>query len=166
MQPNDMKEAIECVIQDIWQAMFELPVRSGCMLMSQASTDPEFLGMVPVSGAWNGVISIRLGHGLARATTMAMLQVPSKEIELADLEAMIGELANVVAGNVKALFPGTTQLGLPIVLEGTDFRLGLPGGHEAAACAFECLSWPFSVRLLQGGTTLAPAHEANQVNEC
>ena len=61
---------------------------------------------------------------------------------------MIGELANMAGGNVKALLEGDSTLSLPTVVRGVDFNVVVPGTHLSRSVAYECEGSVFEVRVL------------------
>jgi chemotaxis protein CheX len=90
---------------------------------------------VTVSGAWHGVVSLQVPDDLARAIAAAMLGgLP--EVDDADVSDAIGEMVNMVGGNVKSLMPGPSALSLPVVALG---RLAFPS--DAIEVVRADLSW-------------------------
>lgn len=76
-------------------------------------------GAVSVSGGWQGTITAELGAPAAVELAMRMLDLPPEEgVTDADIADAIGELVNVVGGNVKSLMPGPSQLSLPMSAAG------------------------------------------------
>jgi len=73
---------------------------------------------VRVSGPWNGTVVLTVGRGTATELTRALLKQHAPEVlEPEDVEDALGELANVVGGNVKGVLPAPSLLGLPQVGE-------------------------------------------------
>ncbi|WP_409330294.1 chemotaxis protein CheX [Trujillonella humicola] len=69
---------------------------------------------VTVTGPWNGVVVVTCGTGTAGELTRALLREHAPaQLEAEDVEDALGEIANVVGGNVKAVLPGPSVLGLP-----------------------------------------------------
>jgi chemotaxis protein CheX len=69
---------------------------------------------VTISGPWNGTVVITCGRDTAEELTRTLLRghAPA-ELEAEDVEDALGEIANVVGGNIKAVLPGPSALGLP-----------------------------------------------------
>jgi hypothetical protein len=69
---------------------------------------------VHVSGPWNGTVVISVGPETATELTRCLLKEHAPDVlELEDVEDALGELANVVGGNVKGILPAPSLLGLP-----------------------------------------------------
>ncbi|GAB4010144.1 chemotaxis protein CheX [Nocardioides ultimimeridianus] len=74
---------------------------------------------VSVSGEWQGTITVELSADIAARLTAQMLALPPGEDAAdADLADAVGELVNMVGGNVKSLMPGPSVLSLPMVAAG------------------------------------------------
>lgn len=77
---------------------------------------------VTVSGGWTGLVTVEMAEDVARGLTRGMLGLPSEtpaaEIGDGDVADAVGELANMVGGNVKSLMPGPSDLSLPSVAAG------------------------------------------------
>ncbi|NYI99835.1 chemotaxis protein CheX [Nocardioides thalensis] len=89
---------------------------------------------VSVSGGWHGMVTVELTEYAARTLTRAMLALPDEtpddELGDADVADAVGELVNMVGGNVKSLMPGPSTLSLPAVAAG---RAAFPSEvHEVA----------------------------------
>ena len=69
---------------------------------------------VTIAGPWNGTVVVTCGRDTADELTRALLREHAPDVlEAEDVEDALGEIANVVGGNVKAVLPGPSALGLP-----------------------------------------------------
>jgi chemotaxis protein CheX len=69
---------------------------------------------VEIVGPWTGSVVLTCGRATALALTRALLREHAPEVlEEEDVDDALGELANVVGGNIKAVLPGPSVLGLP-----------------------------------------------------
>jgi hypothetical protein len=66
---------------------------------------------VDIVGPWNGAVVLTTGRDTAEELTRCLL----RELDAEDVADALGEIANVVGGNVKAVLPGPSVLGLPEV---------------------------------------------------
>jgi chemotaxis protein CheX len=89
---------------------------------------------VTISGGWEGLVSVELSSYVARILTCAMLALPEdtpgSELADADVADAVGELVNMVGGNIKSLMPGPSALSLPYVAAGR--AAFAPGTDEVA----------------------------------
>ncbi|MBS2940172.1 chemotaxis protein CheX [Nocardioides sp. J2M5] len=70
---------------------------------------------VAVHGQWTGWITLEVSRAAARDLTRRMLSDP--EVSEEDVRDAVGELVNVLGGNVKSLLVDGSTLGLPEVLD-------------------------------------------------
>lgn len=76
----------------------------------------DVVAWVDVHGPWTGRASLETSSGTACDLTRALLRIPAgTPVTDDDLVDALGEVANVVGGNVKALLPDHGTLGLPQV---------------------------------------------------
>ena len=78
-----------------------------------------------------------------------MFGIPEQSATAEQTQDALGELTNMVGGNIKALLPVPSRLSLPAVAEGADYLALLPGGRVVSEVNFECLGEPFFVILLK-----------------
>jgi hypothetical protein len=75
---------------------------------------------VTVSGAWSGQVTVEISAAAAVAVTSVMLA--TEDVGAEDVTDAVGELVNMVGGNVKAALPGPSGLSLPDVGEAPAVR--------------------------------------------
>jgi hypothetical protein len=63
---------------------------------------------------WAGVFLLECTRPLATSLTSLMLSADLDELSEADVNDVIGEVLNTIAGNLKCLLPGETELSIPI----------------------------------------------------
>ena len=71
------------------------------------------LGIVGLSGAWNGRVEIRMDEGLTNLATAAMLMQPVDAVVEADALDATREIANIIAGVIKSSLPRPCAMTLP-----------------------------------------------------
>ena len=75
--------------------------------------------------------------------------VPTPAVVDSDVRDSIGELANMIAGNLKAILPSEAMLSMPSVVEGKDFALSVIGGNTSSRLTFASPHGPIAVTLVQ-----------------
>ncbi len=119
-------------------------------LAGETGPDP-LSSWVAIVGPWTGTVVLSCGRDTAEELTRALLREHAPaELEAEDVTDALGELANVVGGNVKAVLPGPSVLGLPEVGTAPD------AGSPADTCRVDA-QWrgrPLSISV-QGGTSAA-----------
>ena len=115
---------IKDIARSIWATLFELPLEDG----DAARLGPEstVTSCVQIDGAWQGAVVLQCPLTLARTLTAAMFQADTAP-ELDEVHDALGELANMLGGNVKALLPGPSRISLPAVAVGSDYQMSVVG---------------------------------------
>ncbi|MGI5169986.1 chemotaxis protein CheX [Spirillospora sp. CA-253888] len=73
---------------------------------------------VSVTGAWDGHVVFTCSRAASLRAASALLGVPADEVTDDDVADAVGELVNVIGGNVKSLLPDGCLLSLPHVVTG------------------------------------------------
>jgi CheY-specific phosphatase CheX len=120
---------IHKVTQQVWSTVLGMriePVPKG-----GAMTERFVSGKVRISGAWEGAVTVFCSAKLARAAASAMFALGPAEASSEEVSDAVGELANMVGGNIKTLIKGDCRLSLPAVVQGVDY-LALAGAAPEA----------------------------------
>jgi chemotaxis protein CheX len=89
---------------------------------------------VDIVGPWNGAVVITTGRDTASELARCLFREHAPEVlEDEDVDDALGEIANVVGGNVKAVLPGPSVLGLP------EIGTAPTAGDPADTCRVEAL---------------------------
>jgi chemotaxis protein CheX len=105
---------VQGIAEEAWLALvgeeeYLLPLPGGL-------PDDAVSSWVEIVGPWTGAVVISTARSTAEQLARCLLrQHAPPVIEDEDIEDALGELANVVGGNVKAVLPGPSVLGLPEV---------------------------------------------------
>ena len=105
---------IQSIAEEAWLALvgedeYLLPLPGG-------HPDDAISSWVEVVGPWTGSVVITTARSTAEELARCLLKEHAPPvIEDEDVEDALGELANVIGGNVKAVLPGPSVLGLPEV---------------------------------------------------
>jgi chemotaxis protein CheX len=104
---------VASIAEEVWTALYD----EECFLAPPQPLPADALSAwVRVTGPWCGAVVVSCAASTAEALTVRMHRArPLPEVEAEDVEDALGELANVLGGNVKALLPGPSVLGLPQV---------------------------------------------------
>lgn len=142
-----MEQDIIKIIDCIWVSMLQLPVEKSEGL--PCSSEDKISACIQITGDWLGTVALECGVSFASQAAGAMLGLDPQAAVTADLRDTMGELANMIGGNIKALLPGDNHLSLPIVVEGHDHVLNVPGSKLLYRVPLRSASHEFSVSLLQ-----------------
>ncbi len=113
----------------------------------------EVLATTDITGEWNGTVCVACSRAAARRVTSVMFEIPASDLSETDIADAVGELVNVVGGNIKSLLPGPTVLSLPTVVDSSE--LSLPDHLELATEVR--FSWMAEPVLVSVWTALSPS---------
>jgi chemotaxis protein CheX len=137
--------------ETVWGTVLAMPV----VRSPRASDRPEggvVASRIQISGRWEGVIVLYLSRALAQRIAGVMFDVEPGVLDPVEIQDAVGEIANVIGGNLKALLPGPCVLSLPLVEAGEDSALDVSGGGQVAELGYLCEGEPFYVWVLERAT--------------
>jgi chemotaxis protein CheX len=106
-------------------------------------------GSIQISGEWNGAIMLSMPSSLVNTLTETLFSLATGKATSEDRKDAIGELINMVGGNIKALLPEPSVLSTPIVaLEGNS-PPHFPATKMKTHCQFECQGKRFGLSLFE-----------------
>ena len=88
-----------------------------------------------------------------------MFEMEPGELGEDEITDAIGELTNMIGGNLKACMPQPTSIGLPSIVEGKNYSLRMPGSREVTRVGFEFQGASVIVALLE-------VEESNKTSAC
>ena len=117
---NDLidEATVQGIAEEAWLALvgydeFLVPLPGGL-------PDDAISSWVEIVGPWTGAVVLTTGRSTAEELSRCLVAEHAPPVlEDEDIEDALGELANVVGGNVKAVLPGPSVLGLPETGHGT-----------------------------------------------
>ena len=109
---------VQMVVEEVWSSF--LGVDEPLVVGAPGTLETSWSAAVTVTGEWSGMISIELPTAVAEEVCRRMLGVEETHDE--DVADAVGELVNMIGGNVKSLMPGPSVLSLPVVAAGRVAR--------------------------------------------
>ena len=122
-----IRRAISTTLVETFDAMASMKLDAVSGERPSALDKGRMVGAIHFGGEVVGVMSFHLSEELARMVTAAMLGIAMDEIEgFEAVKDVIGELANITAGNLKTEFLDaglTCIISTPSITSGSDFRI-------------------------------------------
>lgn len=122
---------VQAVLEQVWESLLGeplLPWTDDVVVASVVRAE------VTLAGDWAGRVRLACDAVTAASLARTMLGVRDGDpVPDADVHDALGELANVVGGNVKGTLPGSTSLGLPRVETSTVTTDPADPADDAAA---------------------------------
>jgi chemotaxis protein CheX len=109
---NDLAEMVE----QVWMSYLD-PEGINPLIPTYDENQPsEVHSSVSITGSWTGHVVYASSMTAAQRAAAAFLAMEAAEVSSEDLSDVLGELANIVGGNVKAMLPPGCFLSLPQVM--------------------------------------------------
>jgi chemotaxis protein CheX len=130
VSPDDV-----CIIaQDVWASFLAVHIIQIPIDQTLAGR-PSMVGAVRVTDAWFGAVVLEMTPGLSRQVAATMFGSTPDVITDAEVVDALGELTNMIGGNIKSLLPAPSQLSLPMVSESV-WPTTVPGSVCVCQIAF------------------------------
>jgi CheY-specific phosphatase CheX len=134
------------VVKSVFETMTSLEVmESGTSWYAGAA---RLTAAVHLTGDWNGAVLLDCNPRQACQFAGRILSMDPPDIVDDDVRDVLGELANMVGGNMKCCMPTGVQLSMPTVMEGRDYDMRICGSQILERVAFQCAEGHFWVTVL------------------
>jgi chemotaxis protein CheX len=128
--------------------MMEISVNGDSMIKSEPLIE-SISGVIGLAGTHKGVLAIHIPNKVAMAITSSFLGMDVDEIN-EDVEDAVGELANMLGGNVKSILSENGRdinLSLPSTITGKQYDFQPTKEAERIIIPFRCDAGEFTVDL-------------------
>ncbi len=138
------------ITENVWSTMLGMPLEARWGSVPPGPPQLHVASWVHISGVWSGAITIACSSLAARRAAGAMFGMSPEEASVEEVKDAMGEVANIIGGNLKGLLHGPATLSLPSVIEIIDIA-ALPQevGTEPVA-RFESEGEPLVVKIITG----------------
>lgn len=131
--PSAWATEIEKIVVTVFQTMV---IMDAIPIEAVWAPEPDRLtATIHLAGpVWAGTVLLEVGRSLGHHLTSRFLGIPSPDDR--DVRAVLGELANIIGGNLKcALSPGAL-LSMPTVVDGNSYTVHLCNAKTTEHFAF------------------------------
>jgi len=146
--------AMECeaeisqFVTDTWSLLLGMEASPTDKPFVPNGKDNTLAGCVQITGEWQGTITLYAPKEIGKMVASAIYGLDEVEVSDQQIQDVIGEITNTLAGNIKSLFPPPCSLSLPSVTV-TDYNLHQTGSQTLTAVNFDCEGLAFLVVMLQ-----------------
>jgi chemotaxis protein CheX len=107
---------LEGVTRDVWTSFLDAD-DDGLVSGGDGVADDRVTACVHLSGAFTGSVVVQCSDSAARDAAAVLFAVAPDDVTDHEVVDAIGEIANMVGGNVKSMLPGPSNLSLPAVAQ-------------------------------------------------
>ena len=142
---SDLAELVE----QVWVSYLDPEGVSPLVPTCDANQPSEVHSSVSITGSWTGHVVYASSAAAARRAAAAFLAVEPDEVSQEDLSDVLGELANIVGGNVKAMLPPGATLSLPQVILAPESTTRYPNAERISGLYGRWEGEPISISMWQ-----------------
>jgi chemotaxis protein CheX len=140
---------VAVLVDEIWLTTLGLATHRLDPRQAALPAEAETLdGIINITGGWQATVALQVPKALAARIASVMFRLDGEKPTTEDMQDAIGELTNMLGGNIKALLAGDCHLSLPAVVEGRGYTVRVPTSHVVDRFAFECEGMPAVVNLM------------------
>jgi chemotaxis protein CheX len=146
----DLREQIIAATVEIFTSMVMMEIAvSSTENVEYGKLENTITGVIGLAGTHKGVLAVHLPYAVAFAITGNFLGIELDEMN-EDVEDAIGEIANMLGGNVKSILTEKGRdinLSLPSTISGKEYGFHTIKGAERIVIPFNCENGTFYVEL-------------------
>jgi chemotaxis protein CheX len=118
-------------------------------LRSEEEHSWDITGLIGLAGEAQGIVALRLTHGLAVGLLASTGVTASGEKEERELEGgLVGEMINIIAGHATSSMASLNmEIAPPVVVRGPNHRIGWPSIGPVIALDFKLPGGSFEIDL-------------------
>jgi len=135
------------IVVSVFETMLNLKVVPADI--SWAAKPDTITSAIYFAGTWKGAVLLECSHTQAFEFTHRLMAIDPPACINDDVRDTMGELANMLAGNLKSVLPHGIGLSMPSVVEGTDYSLRICGGNLVDRMPFTSATGAIWVTLIE-----------------
>ncbi len=134
------------IVEHVFQTMLAMEVKATDVPVPKGDL---ITAVISLSGAWKGAVLVECGLPEAFLFTSRMTGIDLPSALNDDVRDALGELANMVGGNLKSVLPGGVGLSLPTVVWGNDYKMQICRAGRVSRWTFGGDGAVFAVELVE-----------------
>ena len=147
MRPLILPSEVAQIVESVFATMLGLEV-SQCGPPWFPGGD-RLTSVLHLAGDWNGAVLLECDRSQACRFAGRFLSIDAPESVDDVVRDVLGELANIIGGNLKCVLTrGVIRLSMPSVVDGDNYSLRVCGAEVRELIAFHCAEGPFWVTVL------------------
>jgi chemotaxis protein CheX len=138
------------IVVSVFQTMLQLEVAPADTALAPGPN--TITAAIYFAGSWKGAVLLECSSSQAFEFTHRLMSIDRPESINDDVRDAMGELANMLAGNLKSVLPHGIGLSMPSVVVGTDYSLRICGGNLVDRMPFAStlgVTWVTLIELIE-----------------
>ena len=147
MQAEIELNMLDRIVTSVFITMLDLAVTISDIAYQPAAS--HLTSFVQMTGDWNGAVLLECSPRQACLFAGRILSMDTPYAVNDDVRDVLGELANVIGGNLKCGMSTGVRLSMPSVMEGSDDDIRICGSGVRERLAFQSSMGYFWVTILE-----------------
>jgi len=124
MTEKDLPTAddLDTIAEQVWSAFLEGGSQAVVDSSGDAESPSDLAASIAIVGTFEGHVIVGSSDEGSRHVASALFEMPAEEVTADEIGDALGELANVLGGNVKSILPAPSTMSLPQVARAENGR--------------------------------------------
>jgi chemotaxis protein CheX len=144
---TDLAQVVNQIVENVFQTMMGMEVRA--VDVPFPPSGDVITAAISLAGTWKGAVLVECGLPEAFLFTSRMIGIDPPTSLNDDVRDALGELANMVGGNLKSVLPGGVALSLPTVVWGHAYTMQICRAGKSRRWVFQSDETLFAVEVVE-----------------
>jgi CheY-specific phosphatase CheX len=136
------------ITEDTWRIVLGEELKVPVKQVAPSDIDDSIAACAQITGDWQLAVVLYCSSAVARRAATLMFHSDDATSSIDDVNDVMCELINIIAGNIKGVLSGSSHLSLPNLVKGQDFKLMFPRHVLLSEANFVYQGEPLLVMLL------------------
>jgi chemotaxis protein CheX len=141
------QEEVSQIVGDVFRTMLNVEVTPEHQPWTPRSGD--ITAAIFFAGSWMGAALVECTEEQARIWTRRLLSIAEPAEINDDVRDAMGEIVNMIGGNLKSVLPGGVGLSMPSVVEGKQYSMQICGTNMTDRQCFHSADGAFGITLVE-----------------
>ncbi len=137
------------IVGQVWSSYLDVEGTDPLIPAEDGSGASDVVASVSITGGWSGHVVVACSMPAARQAAASFLAMEPDEVGDSDVVDVMGELANIVGGNVKSMLPASSLVSLPQVVNASGASVRWPACVQLCELAGTWRDEPVSISMWQ-----------------
>jgi chemotaxis protein CheX len=137
------------IVEQVWSSYLDPEGVNPLLPVETEPAEGDVHSLVSITGSWHGHVVFASSTAAARHAAAAFLAMDADEVSHEDVSDVLGELANIIGGNVKSMLPPGCFVSLPQVVMAPDSATRYPSAVQVCGLFGRWLDEPVSITMWQ-----------------
>lgn len=115
MTPMPMEDQIFEIVEHVWRAFVGMDLARRDALPGGEAGGYFLVASIAIEGAWEGEAALFCSEPLAHRMAAHLFEMAPADVGPDEVRETLGEISNIIGGNLKRLLPEPCHLSIPVV---------------------------------------------------